>query len=495
LDFTGETIMNNPARQNYTYDLLWLSIGLFPLLLIALLLPLTPSDYWWYLRLGHDVLSLGRVPSVDTYSYTQLGTAVINQPWLSAVIFWVAYNDGGLNLTFFLRAICVGATFGLLWSWMRQLGAGPRLASLLIIVAGLASSNNWAFRPQIFSYPLFALTILILWKWQKEERSGWYLWMLPVIGLLWANLHESFLLIFILGGAALVFGKKRKILAIVLAVTFVATLITPYDLSLWASLVRSYISNSSWDVSTEWLPPTNQGWQMNLFFGWVLLFIPLAALSQRRMSLLEWVWLLGLLWMSFSGIRYVIWGVFVLGVFSAYLLADWDVRWVDQPANIRIGQPLVNYIIAIALLWIPFIALPGIRSQMGVKNSPAISVDTPVQATEWLAEHPELSGPLWSDLGFSSYLIFALPTRSVWIDTRFGMVYTPLEFQRYRVVATAEPGWQGILDRWEINLLMLSMNGEPLLIQTLANQPEWCKVYSDPIAAIYSRIAVGQSCP
>lgn len=48
-----------------SYDFLWLSIALFPLLIIAMLLPIQPHDYWWYLRLGKDVLESGSVPVVD----------------------------------------------------------------------------------------------------------------------------------------------------------------------------------------------------------------------------------------------------------------------------------------------------------------------------------------------------------------------------------------------------------------------------------------------
>jgi hypothetical protein len=496
-------------QRNLSYELLWLSISLLPLLLIALLLPLSPHDYWWYLRLGHDVLQLGRVPSVETYSYTQAGESIINQPWLSAVIFWLAYNDGGLNLTFLLRAICIGAAYGFLWVWMREMRVGVRLASILVIAAGLASSNNWAFRPQMFAYPLFSLSLFVLWKWEhesmpaEEERRStdrqrtnirWLLWTLPLIAWIWANLHESFLLLFILEAAALIFGRgNRNELILVTIASFLATLITPYDILLWVSLIRSYLANSSWDVSSEWLPPTNSGWQMNLFFGWVLLIVPLASFSKKRPSLLEWIWLIGTLWMAFSGIRYVIWGIFVLAGFTAYLLSDWDIRWLDRPH--KLDKPIVSYVMTGVLLLAPFIALPSLRARMGIQTSPPISTGTPVAATVWLSQHPALPGPLWSDLVFSSYLIFALPSRAVWIDTRFGMVYTPLEFKRYDVVAGAQPGWQGILDRSDINLLMISVGGEPLLIETLANEPEWCKVYSDPIAMIYTRLQSGQSCP
>jgi hypothetical protein len=484
--------MNQVKPQN-SYDILWLSIGLVPLILLALLLPLSPHDYWWYLRLGQDVLHLGYVPSVESYSFTQLGEQIINQPWLSAVIFWVTYNAGNLNLTFLLRAICISAAYGLLWYWMRQLGLGPRLSAILIIVAGLSGSNNWSFRPQMFAYPLFVLTLVILWRWQKINNK--LLWLLPVIAALWANLHGSFLLIFLLEGAALIFGKgNRKTLGVVTVITFLATLITPYNIQLWTSLAGSFIANSSWDITSEFLPPTNSGWQLNIFYGWVLAFIPLASFSSRRLSTLEWVWLLGLLWMSFSGIRYVIFGIFVLAAFSAYLLADWDLRFLDPPA--KITHPILNCVLAGSLLLLSMLALPQLRAGLGVKADPSVvTPDTPIAATNWLSQHPKLRGPLWSDLTFSSYLIFALPTRSVWIDTRFAMVYPTAQYLVYSDIAGAQADWEALLDHDNINLLMISVKSEPNLLAALAVSTLWCKQYQDPVAAIYARTLPGGSCP
>ncbi|MBI1855237.1 MAG: hypothetical protein HYR93_05155, partial [Chloroflexi bacterium] len=145
---------------------------------------------------------------------------------------------------------------------------------------------------------------------------------MPLIALLWANIHESFLLLFLLEGAALVFGKgNRKTLTLVIAFTFLASLVTPYGMALWKSLSAYALSPLTWDVSSEWLPPANLGWQMNIFFAWVLLLTLFASLSPRRPSKLEWVWLLGLLWMSFSGLRYVIWGLIIMAAFTANLLA------------------------------------------------------------------------------------------------------------------------------------------------------------------------------
>src|SRR5574338_1023178 len=116
------THMSKPATlaRSGSYAFLWLSLLLFPLLLIAFLLPISPQDYWWYLRLGRDILSSGAVPSVDTFTFSRLGQPIYYQAWLAAVVFWGVYKLGGLALTFLLRGLLIAVTYGLLWSLMRR---------------------------------------------------------------------------------------------------------------------------------------------------------------------------------------------------------------------------------------------------------------------------------------------------------------------------------------------------------------------------------------
>ena len=203
----------------------WLYLGLvlFFILTIAFLLPVTPNDYWWYVRIGRDTLQSGAIPTRDALSYTQAGSPVVYHSWLSAVLFWLLYRAGGLTLTVLARGAALALAYALIWSLARQAGSGAKLASLLTLLAALASSSNWSMRPQIFAYPLFALALWALYRWQQEE--GKMAWLLPVISLLWVNLHGSFVMLFWLAGAALVFGRgNRKVLAPALAASFAVTL-------------------------------------------------------------------------------------------------------------------------------------------------------------------------------------------------------------------------------------------------------------------------------
>lgn len=468
-----------------TASFLWLALVLMVALCIAFLLPVTPQDYWWYLRIGHDTMQSGAVPRLDTLTFSQAGTPVVYHSWGAAVLFWLIYQLGGLPLTVLLRGVLLAVAFVLVWVTARQAGAARLGASLVLLAAVLASSNNWSIRPQLFAYPLFALALFILYKWQNGGKK--VIWGLPFISLVWVNLHGSFIMLILLAGAAVVFGRgDRRSLALAFAGAVLATLVNPRGLGAWTYVFNSLTVQSSQQFSAEWLPPVNAGWQMNIFFLWLLGFPLLAGLSLRKPNRLEWAWFLGFGVLALWGERYIIWFVFILVVLTARLLSDWENKYLGNPEQ---TQPVFNLVLGFFFILLPLALLPGVREQWW-KQSPAPVENTPVAATEWLAAHPGLPGPLWSEIGFSSYLEFALPGRPTWIDTRFE-VFPVEQWQAYESISSARFDWAGLLDATGANLLLVSIQNQPELLSALETSPTWCELQRDPVAVLYQRGACG----
>jgi hypothetical protein len=221
---------------------------------------------------------------------------------------------------------------------------------------------------------------------------------------------------------------------------------------------------------------------MNLFFLWLLAFPPLAAFSARKLNLLEWSWFMGFGFLALWGERYVIWFVFILAVLTPLLLADWEKKLLGDP---KPGSPALNLTLSLVFILLPLALLPGMRTTWW-SQAPVATENTPIAATEWLSAHPDLPGPLWSEIGFSSYLEFALPGRPVWIDTRFE-VFPVEQWQQYQDITNATWEWPALLADTGANLLMLSVMEQPALLRAMDNQALWCEIYRDPVAVIYQR--------
>lgn len=465
-----------------SYNFLWLSLALLPLLALSFMLSIPAQDYWWYLRLGKDILSQGAIPLVDTMGYSRAGEPIFYQQWLSGIIFYLVYEAGGVTFTYILRGVLIAISYGMIW-WMARESSGPRVAAILIILLGLSSSNNWVMRPQLFAYPLFLICLLAIYEWHQGRNQR--LFLLPAALLLWVNLHGSFVLPFLLTGSAWIFGNgNRKSMLITLIAMALVSLINPYGFGVWKYLVFILNNPSDYLFSVEWRAPSNEGWQLNIFFAWLLLFIPLAGLSKQKLSLLEWIWFLGFGWLALSGIRYVIWFMFFLSIFSAKLLSDWTNLYIDKPVE-KIN-PRINYLLSAFLILLSFIFLPGIRDSWWKSAPPHYELSTtPIQAVEFLKTRDDLPAPLWNDYAFGSYLEFELPARPTWMDTRM-YSFPQAQWEEYVRVTNAE-GWQEFFDREGINLLLLSQSAQPKLIQAVSESNIWCEEYQDEYAVIFSR--------
>ncbi|HHJ06805.1 MAG TPA: hypothetical protein ENK24_04825, partial [Anaerolineae bacterium] len=498
-----------------TMSLLWLGLPLSFIFAIALLLSISPNDYWWYVRLGGDIARQGAIPTADAYTYTHAGEPMVYHSWLSAVLFWGLRQAGGNTLTSLARGVLLLAFYTLIWKTCRLAGAGPKLAALLTLLAAMAGSNNWAMRPQLFSYPLFGLTLLSLQQWRRGKDV--WLWLLPPIVALWVNLHGAFALPFLLVGAAIVGGGgNRKALLLALGGMLLASLLNPRGAGAWGYVLKLLTDPSSQQLGAEWKSPTTDSWQGKLFFMWLLLFPALVAFSafsrqspalslsngsavsgQRsavsgqaqktrdkgRLTFTEWLWFLGFGWMAVSGLRYGIWFLAILAPLSASLLAKTAVgRFFDRRNST--GIPVMNAAIFALLLLMPLALLPGVRESWWDEAPPQLSENTPVAATDWLAQRPDLPGQLWADLAYSVYLIDALPERPVWIDTRFEL-FPPEQWEQYVEISEAAPGWDNALAQEGVNLLMLDTQREPRLVKAAEQSAGWDEVYRDERAVIF----------
>jgi hypothetical protein len=196
----------------------------------------------------------------------------------------------------------------------------------------------------------------------------------------------------------------------------------------------------------------------------------------------EWILFLGFGWLALTGLRYVIWFLFIITILTASLLSEWTKK-LDRPKQ---TFPAINITFGILMLSASLIFLPGVREKwMGDSVRVYAMSITPVAATKWLSQHPEIEGALWTDYAFGGYLSFNLQSRQPWMDSRFN-AFPPEQWTEYTQVSRAE-NWQAMFDRERIKLLMLSFASQPKLIQAVETSNQWCEKYRDDNAIIFSR--------
>lgn len=244
------------AIERFTFDRL-LTVWLFVAIALAACLMPAQNDTWWQLRAGREMWRTHDVLLRDVFSHTAYGAFWPNHEWLSQAIFYAVYAAGGLPLLTLFAAAVVVAAWAMVW---RQTPGSERARSLLIAFVVVAACSTWSPRPQVLSLLLTITTIALL-------RTRRYLW-LPIVFLLWANLHGAVLMgMWLLGaaipaafveswsadpGSAARHASRRLVIAV--AASIVATLATPLGLHFWTDMAASLGRIRQLGIA-EWEPP------------------------------------------------------------------------------------------------------------------------------------------------------------------------------------------------------------------------------------------------
>ncbi len=137
---------------------------------------------------------------------------------------------------------------------------------------------------------------------------------------------------------------------------------------------------------------------MNIFFAWMLAFAPLAAFSPRKLSIFEWVLYLGFGWLALTGLRYVIWFLFIVAYFSALT------GFLSGEKYPRSKQVTWSEILGLSSDF-----LPGIREKIVPYSIPVYEMETTPLAATRVAGSASRFTALWADYAFGGYLDFAMP--------------------------------------------------------------------------------------
>ena len=73
---------------------------------LVVLLPIGDPDLWWHLSAGRFIFEHAALPRADWLSYTMAGKAWADFEWLGEIVFYSAYELGGLKFLYVLK-ICL----------------------------------------------------------------------------------------------------------------------------------------------------------------------------------------------------------------------------------------------------------------------------------------------------------------------------------------------------------------------------------------------------
>ena len=152
---------------------------------------------------------------------------------------------------------------------MLHRGVSPVRTLIWTVIAYGVCELNTLTRTQSFAYPLFVLTLILILDDDRERRFGKRMLLLPIIFLLWANLHGSVLLaapiaiVYCVWAAAhnrRAAQRRSMTCYLMLALCLpLAIVTTPYGLTI-IDYYRSVLANPVLTARvSEWQPATFSG--------------------------------------------------------------------------------------------------------------------------------------------------------------------------------------------------------------------------------------------
>lgn len=415
---------SSPPQTTWPHHARWFALLLSVFASVGLLVagwfPFNVPDTYGHLAQGRQIVELGRVPRLDTWSLLEPPREFYNYEWLSDVLFYgVMRGLGDVGLTVF-KGVVLAATAWALCRLAGRLGgyAAQSLCAALLIAAIPASRFRLTDRPHVLGMLFAAVTLLVVTTVSDAVRASdkrqlrRALAVLAVLHVVWVNCHGSHLLGLAITGCFVVcVASARRELAAALLVQGLASCVSPYGPYILIDAVDHVLDPRYRALVSEWQPwsPDARPWYQVapvLQGGALALLGPhLVRRGERERALL--LLSAGLSVLSFRSMRFV--SDFLL--FTSPLLAAGIASRISFVHDARV--------------WVVAALGAGIGAVTGARALPPGPVfgagasyeGLPAASGAWLAKHmpaPRVFGAM-EDTWF---LMYAAPQVRVYIDGR-----------------------------------------------------------------------------
>ena len=488
------------------------ALGLGLMFLILSFRPLWHTDLWGHLAYGQLIVATKSLPTTEPLMPLAAGVPFVDTAWLSQVVGVTAMNRLGVTSLNFLFAASITAMAGLLlWRGYQRSQSAAITSAGVLLWFWACWQHLSILRPQMAGMLCFTLLLTLV---TSRHRRNWHWVAVPALFAVWANLHGSFMVgLALLAGMA--FGRmldlavrcgdfraikqdshvRRFVLMLELAA--VAVLLNPYGVRLYAE-VFNIANHPNVAELTEWSPLQLRMAQGQATAVIALLLIVLYRLSPRRVTSAESLLLFGFgaaaLWSS----RMLVWWVPLAVVFGMqHAGAIWH-QWqslsrVTPAAVLRNGRWSV---ITAGIVWVCFAFTPfggrvlhGNDGKILLENR--VSLGTPLGVVghlNKLADQNRLPrGQIFNTYEWGDYLLWAGPPKlKVFLASHVHLV--PREvWNDYIAISNVASGWEELLDRYGVNVIILDNVSHAPLIGRLRENENWRQTYADNVGVVLVR--------
>jgi len=449
-------------------------------------------DIWWHLKVGDWIVQHAAFPHNGILSRSAADRPWAAYSWGYEVLlsrFYTAFGILGIGIYGTLLTLMVA--FSVYWM-VRRLSGNFWMAAALGALCCYAFLFLMMPRPVFFSIALFCVTLTLILDSQRSGDIRGLYW-LPLIFLVWANLHIQFIYGLGVVGlfAACNVGQRAATrfavvpaslgestlpsgrLMAVFGACVLATLIGPYSYHLYRVIFAYSRSQVIYSTIKELQPLSFRTYEnyVELLLAGAAFF---AVAWRKKIDVFKVLLLVMACVVAFRTMR----DSWFLCVAAAACIADARVN--EEPRKSEGGLALAGVFAGAAILLL--LLAPGMGfTTRGLDR--AISSMFPVDAVNFVRQN-QLPGPLYNNFDWGGFLTWYLPEYPVVIDGRTDLYGEELDNQ---LLATQE-GEASYKQNPYLNeagfVLLRRRDG---LVAVLELDPRFRKVYEDQLAAVFVR--------
>lgn len=450
-------------------------------------------DVWWHLSVGDWIVQHRAFPHTGILSRTAAARPWMAYSWGYEVMLSRSYAwFGFFGMALFGTALTIAVAVGLFWM-LHQLSGRFWVAWTLSIVVYSAFLFNIMPRPVFFTMLLYTITLTLILKAQRTGRVELLYW-LPLVFLLWANLHIQFIYgLFAVGLFAGINLLQRLAIPVrkypdallpptlplaqlfaVFGGCFLATCVGPYSFHLYDVVLGYSKSKVAYKMITELQALSFLG--ISHFLELLLAAGAYVALGwQKKVDPFKLALLVVASIFAFRTTR----DAWFICITAGAILADCP--GAPGERDLPFNLPEMAGVTAVVALFLLLIARNADFNSRALDQT--ISSQFPVDAVNFLRRYP-VRGPLYNSFDWGGFLIFYMPQYPVAIDGRADLYGDQLDAQFY-ATEQAEPSYATDPYLNEAGVVILK-NSVPLA-QLLSTDRRFRLIYKDDLAVVLAR--------
>jgi len=454
-------------------------------------------DFWWHMETGSWIINHGQLPRHELFTYTASSRVWADQEWGSEVLGDLIYRAGGFLAFSLAYAAVTWVGFWLIWRRIGMERVPAVIAGICLVVAGAAGVEVWGPRSQMISFALTCLTLLWVEAFLRDRNR--HLYLLPLVMVVWANLHGGFVYgLAVVGLAAATetvlwlyaaqdgAHRRRSLrLWLTLVACGVAGLLNPLTVRAYLAAIQTQTSAVQQTFIAEWHSPSFHSLgEVGLE---LLLLLVVFAMAFRRPRLWDAVLTVVGIYAALSAVRNAPLAAAALTPMVAWSLGGaWErSRW-QEPLGRWIQRRASDLLILVSAgALIVGVGAVGIAANTLSGQTASTDANFPVGAASWLEAHPTVGTRMFNAYDWGGYLIYRFygdANRRVFIYGEATELGNQL-LQEVSDVENAEPDWQTILNEHGVNYVV--ERTASALSMALSVDPQWKQVYGDGFAEIF----------